>query len=454
MSRPKGSKNKKTIEREAAERAAQETLIRPPSPFDEIEAGRSVAEHAPVPLASVVPADFVEYAAPNNERWRVEDGKNLLADFTLDRNELTKWHEAIAPEKSVWHIVRSRYGIGPLVGETNPEYFRPKPVEEVGAPLGFDGATVQAQIDNAKAFWLRWRTANKSTIDLPAASAPPVPKEEAEELLAKYGFADLPTPEHRQYAAQRLKDFKHKLEDEEGASLPIQAIRLELQLSNIDRILDKLAKTADDNKEHRDEMSKWMGMRDKVSTQHIDIMEALNATQAQNPSVKRKMEFIDCLGTLSKSVQEYYSRGDRTLVDGINAAGDIKFLITPTTLRPAQYRPDVIAILNEAMKHENLWDPNYVPPSLDRATHRRLLTGMKEALRSAAERDGALIDMEDEEASVPVSDYEQPRGENAPEASNIMPPIGNGAGAGADIISAARIARPKVGTRAGDDFVI
>jgi hypothetical protein len=393
VSRPKGSKNKKTVEREAAARAAEKPLI-PPEPFSEQSA--VVQAHETTTKPAPAAQNFIEYVAPSGEHWRIEDGKMLMADFSVEPAEVPAWHQAMAPEKQTWHLLRSRYAIAPLAGEANPEYLQPKSSEEVGKPLGLSGQDVQGQIDNAKAFWMRWKTANKSKLDLPPAAAPPIPEDEVRVSLERYGFSDLPDQAHRQYAAQRLRDFKHKLEDEEGASLPPQAIRLELQLINIDKIIDKLAKTAENNKDDRDEMRTWMNTREKVAGQHVSIMEALNATQAQNPSVQRKIAFIDCLGTLVKGMQDYESRGDTTLIDGLHTAGEVKFLVTPTSLRPAQYRPDVVAILKDALKHENLWDPNYIPPTLDRGTHRRLLKSMQESLRAATEQDGALPDVEDD----------------------------------------------------------
>src|SRR5438045_6090611 len=77
MPRPPGSKNKKTIEREAAERSRQESLL-PAEPFSETAARATAFAAEPTPLPSVrSPAEqnFIEYVAPNGSRWRIENGK-------------------------------------------------------------------------------------------------------------------------------------------------------------------------------------------------------------------------------------------------------------------------------------------------------------------------------------------------------------------------------------------
>jgi hypothetical protein len=449
MGRPPGAKNKKTIAREAA----QASLLAATQPFDASQASRVEAESTsePTPTLPQAPAaekEFVEYRAPSGDQWRIENGKALLADFGLEQGQVVKWHEALATEPRVWQILRLRYGVAPLIGETNVDFLRPHSLEEIGVPLALDAAAVTSQIESAKSFWIRWRIANTSRLEAPKAEEAAIPPDEQAKLLADNGFSDLSDPNEKTWASRRLRNFEHKLADEEGGPLVIQAIRAEIQLTRVDKIIDDLSVKAITDSESRDELKQWMNMRDKVSTQHLSLMEALNATQEQNPSAQRKVAFVDCLGTLVKAQQDYEARGDTTLIDGIHTAAEIKFLVTPTTLRPAQYRPDLIAVLNDALEHHNLWNPDYVPPVLDRATHRKLLKGFQEGVRLAASQDGGVVDLEDEEASAPVAD--EALGSSGTAASNVieLPPA---ASSPAALASAGGSRRSQ--SRPGDDFV-
>lgn len=423
MPRPKGSKNKRTLEREAAARAAvgqQQSLIAA-APFSEAESRRDGVDLTPLPPAPVSTQEFIEYSAPNGDRWRIENGPQLLSIFDLESSDVVRWHEALAPEKSVWHVLRSFFGAAPLVGETNPEYLRPRGLEEIGKPLGLTSEQIQEQIDSAKQFWTRWRVANKVKFEPPPSivATPTIPKEEVDMLLLNHGLPDIEGADKRQFAAQRLRDFKHKLDDEEGRTLVVQVVRLELQMSGIDKIIQKLNQTASTVADDRNAMERWLKMYDGISERHLKVMEALNATQAQNPSAARKVAFIDCLGTLVKGIQEYEAIGDTALIDGVHTAGEIKFLITPSSLRPAQYRLDLMAIVNDSCRHHNLFNPDYVPPSLDRATFRRMMKSVQEALRATAESDGTLVEMEDDEAVAPSPEFERPN-----ESAVTIPGVG------------------------------
>lgn len=456
MPRPKGSKNKKTIEREAALRLAQDkggvqTALIPAVPFSEEEVRGQISEVSPAAetAASTSGRAFIEYSSPGGDRWRVENGQQLLAAFSMESDELKPWHEAMAPEKAAWHILRMFFGIAPLMGETTSEYLVPRGLESIAEPLGLNPANVQAQIDAAKQYWTRWRMANKAKLEPPPSivSTPAIPTDEVEALLNRYGFQELEGANERQFAAQRLRDFKHKLEDEEGGTLPTQVIRLELQMAGIDKINSRLSKTAATSATDRDELARWLKMYDGLSERWLKAMEALNATQAQNPSAQRKVAFIDCLGTLVKGIQDYEARGDTALIDGIHTAGEIKFLVTPTSLRPAQYRPDLIAILTDALKHHNLWDPEYVHPSLPRATHRRLLKAVKDGLEAAARTDGEMPDMEDDETSTPVQTYEQDRGGQSADGGAVGPVLNN-----AGAVAGTALVRPK--RKAAEEFLV
>ena len=67
----------------------------------------------------------------------------------------------------------------------------------------------------------------------------------------------------------------------------------------------------------------------------------------------------------------------------------------PTTLRPAQYRVDLVVLIADAMKEENLFNPEYVPPSMNRQDYRRLRAAMVRGL-AAVEEGEVVKDLEED----------------------------------------------------------
>ena len=76
------------------------------------------------------------------------------------------------------------------------------------------------------------------------------------------------------------------------------------------------------------------------------------------------MAFGDSLGHLAKAMQEYYADGNNALVDGLFTAAEIKLLVTPTSLRPAQYRPDLPMLVEQW--RANFWNPEWEGVKLPR----------------------------------------------------------------------------------------
>jgi hypothetical protein len=79
-----------------------------------------------------------------------------------------------------------------------------------------------------------------------------------------------------------------------------------------------------------------------------------------------------------KAYQEFYRDGGQLLIDGMFTEAEVKLLMTPTTLRPAQYRPDLPLMVEEWKR--NFWDANYDSKSaaIPRAAHRVLAGGVPE----------------------------------------------------------------------------
>ena len=123
--------------------------------------------------------------------------------------------------------------------------------------------------------------------------------------------------------------------------------------------------------------------RSSLQSTYENTLERLGATQEQNPGYRAKVAFGDSLGHLAKAMQEYYADGNNALVDGLFTAAEIKLLVTPTSLRPAQYRPDLPMLVEQW--RANFWNPEWEGAKLPREMHRFLLATFKKASEEFAE---------------------------------------------------------------------
>lgn len=454
MGRRKGSLNKSTLAKLHADgktepalpaSTAEAPLFTEPPPIQTSE--------APAPVAAAVP-DFIEYLTSSGEKWRIEQGAILLTEFDLSPEEMAAWHGAIAPEERVWRIIRSRFGIAPLLaGPDDAPFMAPTPLEKIAESLSIDVKAVTGEIDAAKAFWVRWKMSHSSKIDAPAqpdiARSTP---EERETALKTHGFGDMADENERTYVYSRIQDLKHKLEDEEGKTIAQRCIRVELRMLRNDQIMAKLEREAaapgtDAEKASslRGSISGYHGMGNDLSREHLELMRAMNATQEQNPSIQRKVAFVDCIGQMIRGMQDYYSRGDNTIIDGVFTAAEVKILTKPLSLRPAQYRLDLVMMIRDAIKYENLWNPDYEPIPTERALYRRMRGALAATLAAAENDSGTLVEMEDDGMG---GEEIAPESVNA--ATESLPPAENGSPqiTGVSVLQDRR----KPGARPGEDF--
>lgn len=356
---------------------------------------------------------FVLYEAPGGEKWRIEQGEELLRTFGISAEDLPDWHSAIAPQEKGWRLVRLRFGLSPLLaGPSDAEYLLPLSLDQIAEKLAMDATAVHLEIDAVRAFWLRWKTANRKEDNGDQRSVGVISEvdrateAEREALLKAHGFSDITDPEEKLMAYSRIIDLKNKLEDEEGRTIARRAIRLELRLTRNDAIIAKLEHQAADPATDaeaatslRNDIKGYHDLSKDIGAQHLNLMVKMNATQEQNPTVQRKVAFVDCIGQLIRGIQEYESRGDNTIIDGVFTAAEIKVQTRPMSLRPAQYRLDIVMITREAMKHENLWNPDYEPPAMERSMYRRMRKALRDALTAMEDDSGAVLEMEEEEVT-------------------------------------------------------
>jgi hypothetical protein len=433
MGRRKGSLNKSTLARLAAQAAASQPALpvaaapespaaTPPPPAVPgfaLSAGPAVHVEAPAPVPQALRATtaFIEYLAPSSEKWRIERGEELLQMFSIDREQLQTWHSAIAPQERAWHLVRLRFGLAPLLaGPGDAAYMVPLSIEQIAERLNgslaegekpITPAEVELEFDAVRAFWVRWQTAHRGserpeTPQIDEISRATVAERDA--TLRSHGFSEITDENERLFVFSRINDLRDKIEEAEGRTLVQRCIRLELRMQRNDAIIAKLEHEAAKPDEDTDKASNlrkdiaaYNDLGKDLGVQHLALMKAMGATQEQNPTVQKKVAFVDCLGQLIRGIQEYESRGDNTIIDGVFTAAEVKILTTPMSLRPPQYRLDIVMLTRDAMKHENLWNPEYEPPQMDRAMYRRMRKALRDALGAMENEDGAVFEMEEDE---------------------------------------------------------
>jgi hypothetical protein len=363
---------------------------------------------------------FVEYTAPNGDEWRCERGVDLIGEFGLEGTEqqigslegsrpsqagsltseaalaeqLKLWHAALAPHEPAWSILCRLYGNAPLYGVEDPDELRPWSVEELAKARGLTPEEITAHVDGAKTFWKRWRLSKEqgagsreSGIE-PVGVVNPPDEDETERLLDEQGFVEVENSEERKYIASRIKELRDWLENESTRAGTRSMIQQEV---GIFFVLDPTIR--DLRKKIRTEMAKpgrsslekenqqllaLLKQRGDMQQQLDSSSKAIGLNEGSSGSLRKKLAFNDCLGTLVKALQVFYSDDSRALIDGIFTAAEVELLTTPTELRPVQYRPDLIVTLHEAKAH--LWERDWSPTPLSRRACRKLAEGFKHGI--------------------------------------------------------------------------
>jgi len=383
---------------------------------------------------------FVEYDAPNGDKWRAERGADLVADFelasdtaALQKEAMSKWHEALCGQEPAWTIICRIYGNAPLYGVDDPDDMRVWTIAELAEKRSVEPREIDAYIEGAKSYWRRSQLETKSSENIRARPAPD--QETADQLLRENGFADIENADERAYIAGRCLELQPWLEDDR---LRAAARSLIQQETAIFFILDPTIREL--RKEIREKLMKHQGVeKDNVQLLSLlkerrDAQDALNSSMKtlgladmQGGTLRKKMAFNDCLSTLLQAIQQYYSENDRELIDGLFTAAEVELLTTPTRLRPAQYRPDLVLMAMEAKEH--LWEKDWSPTKQSRRACRKLASGFAQGLAEARSDEGEvsrdevtedILDDTEQAAASPAGPIEGPRDVNAPAFAKAM----------------------------------
>ncbi len=140
------------------------------------------------------------------------------------------------------------------------------------------------------------------------------------------------------------------MDDEQGSHLARSALMQELILLEYDREIRRMLQKDGAGRSQK-ALDDLVQRRSSLQSTYENTLERLGAPQEQNPGYRAKVAFGDSLGHLAKAMQEYYADGNNALVDGLFTAAEIKLLVTPTSLRPAQSPPPSLAAAQPLRPH-------------------------------------------------------------------------------------------------------
>jgi hypothetical protein len=367
---------------------------------------------------------FFEYLAPDGKAWRCDVPDKLFGDFGISgdadtrRDELTRLHCDVGPVRESWDVIRRVYRLAPVIGATKEE-LREWSIEEIAREAGVPVKRIESIIEETKVFWAR--KCNERSLVTRAVEGPSrcigatvealgdLDDEQIAKLLSKHGFEEVP-PNYQRYMARRIVEFQHLLDDEQGSHLARSALMQELILLEYDREIRRMLQKDGAGRSQK-ALDDLVQRRSSLQSTYENTLERLGATQEQNPGYRAKVAFGDSLGHLAKAMQEYYADGNNALVDGLFTAAEIKLLVTPTSLRPAQYRPDLPMLVEQW--RANFWNPEWEGAKLPREMHRFFLATFKKASEEftegkVAEMDGGEVEAGDVEMAVAEGGMDAP----------------------------------------------
>lgn len=350
--------------------------------------------------------DFIEYEAPNGEKWRLERGKDLVRDFELDTagpgEALSKWHLAMCGQDPAWTILCRIYGNAPLYGVEEYDDIRAWSMVELAEKRGVEPREIESYLQGARTFWKRWLLEEGRAAGVLPKNRPAADDETAAGLLLEHGFGTISDPEERAYVAGRIVDLAAYLDNDSLRGPARGLIQQEIAIFYVldptirdvrGHIAFKLAHKNSAEKEN-DQLLKLMASRRDAQNEHNATMKVLGLTDAHGGGLRKKVVFQDCLGTMTLAWQKYFAEGDRELIDGVFAAAEVELLTTSSEIRPMQYRPDLIVAIADAKQH--LWEADWKPTAVARRACRKLKAGFDRGLAEARSEEGEVIPDDEE----------------------------------------------------------
>lgn len=369
------------------------------------------------------PPKTLEYAPAGDDAppWLIGDWRAVSSAFDLKEHEVNDWHTALAGQGRPWQVIRRIHSIAPLWGDgITPDDMRTWTWASLSSALGVSEKNLKADLDAAIDFWKKARMslsvqrAVQSSAASPADPAPQSPAsspsdglpdfqihqhfndEQITAILTPFRFHTIKSHADRLYVANRIIELRKLLEDKYKREQVRQLIVMELSMANYEATIHAL-------KSRLETIQKASEIQSKESAEIQSISKSLSETEKAltilSTTYQKQADDIGgdemeagearrvAIGTASHLVEahrKYYASGDRSLIDGMFTADEIVWLTQPLSIRPAQYRPDVVLRVREAFQPENLWSPDYKPTTIQREACRRMLK-LVQALTDEAE---------------------------------------------------------------------
>lgn len=324
--------------------------------------------------------------------WTVEDWPALAATFDLEESDLVAWHSDLSGTVRPWLVIRRIFAVKAMFGDAvEDDDLEEWDWKSLSTKLGVKESELRDDLARAVEFWRKNRTARKIgdvVKPLDADSPSPLREKLAEdkitELLREYRFDHL-KGEDREFTARRITELQTLFTDKNKREQARQLVIMELHLHDSEKTrsvlknrLDKLHGRDDLSASESKELMAIQEAMEKQEKSHTALTKNYMAAAADLGAEEVEQGELRkaALGTASyfvEAVSEYYRDGSRALIDGVFTAEELKWLTDPIPMRPAQYRPDIVVAVNEAMLPYNLFDPDYKPSKIPREASRRMI---------------------------------------------------------------------------------
>lgn len=366
--------------------------------------------------AATVSASIQEYRALDGD-WRIGRWELFSAELGVAAARLPEFHAWVSRSPRAWTIVRRLFAVMPLVVPLggDPDDFRPWSRSELCAALGISEPALGLELEAVRSGWSKLDAPR--TQPEPEAEPPKLGQIELvssdDDLLREFGFpvelfsgpdADAARAD-KVWFCQRVREWERLLRDRNASRLAVQALIKDLRLrrANIKLVRDEMKSSASEDME-RKRMTAIRDLSESIRAMERDYQEQIEALQELAPWFNvtgKQVTVTGSIGEMIKAIQEYESRGDTKLIDGIFSALEIQVMTRTSQQVPTpQYRAGWVTYLNASKGW--LWDPD-ARSEFKQEDLARLDRAWKDSVQAYNDRAG--VPLPDLEADGPDSEY-------------------------------------------------
>ena len=346
-----------------------------------------------------------EPTADDSIRWTIGDWPALSSAFDLQEHEVVAWHIALVGQGRPWTIIRRRWQVAPMWGDDSIEAdLKAWSWAELAKQFGVPEAHLKTDLEAAVEFWKRARVTSSLKSEISNLKSEPdgssgvkqldglpqfqIHQEFTEDqitaILTPFRFNSIRDDSDRLYVANRILELRTLLEDKQTRESARTLVVMELNMASHESALRgykrRLMHLEQSREVSKDTSSEMLKLGDAL-TQTEKALTSLSKTyreaaqelgsDEQEAGEQRRVA-LGTISHLTEAHRQFYESGSKLLIDGMFTADEVLWQTTPQTIRPAQYRPDVVLRMHEAMIPENLWDKDYEPTVIQRDACRRL----------------------------------------------------------------------------------